>query len=305
MVKQKMNRNKPILLLLATFSLNLAFAQIVRGPVPIDPEIIAKTHRAQAATVRGEEFLKNKQFDKAIEAFREAVRIEDTLGYFTSGGNYDLAEALITAGRPKEALVAYKKAIRWDPVRKELDINGPPAINISMDYAMLLAKSGKEDEAKAIYYYGLRYFNWDAEDVFEPFPFLVVFDLDDDPNATVWEYSQENLEAAATMAKASYRGWDLDSMLVKVRKLQPTWVLPIMIQYTRSDEGAQKSDVKKLAEALAKNDTERAWIKAFLKGENLAKVGLAMRKSSSVLNKARADLETTHDQVAIVYKKEG
>jgi tetratricopeptide (TPR) repeat protein len=301
-----MKRNKTILTLLAVLSLNLAFAQGGgRTVYTMNPELRAKYDKANEATRRGEAFLKLGQIEDAIKAFREAVRISDTIGSFSSSWNYDLAKALTTAGRTKEALAVYKKAIRWDPVRKELDINGPPAIDITMDYAMLLAKSGKEDEAKAIYYYGLRYFNWDAQSVVEPFPFLVVFDPDDDPNATVWDYSPENLEAAATMAKASFLGWDLDYKLVKVRKLQPTWILPVVSQASNKTPGPKRDELINLAKALAKNDEERSWIKAFLKGENLAKVGLAMRKSSSVLNKAKADLETTHDKVAIEYKKEG
>jgi hypothetical protein len=175
-----------------------------------------------------------------------------------------------------------------------------------MDYAILLAKSGKGDEAKAIYYYGLRRgFNLSALADFEPYPFLVVFDRDENPNATVWEYSTENLVAAAMMAKAHGIDKDQDSVLNEIRNNEPNWVLPIIYQASKLWKGKRRSDLVKLAKALATTDIERTWIKAFEAGENLAKVGLEMRRSSSVLNKAKADLEQIHDKVAIEYKKEG
>lgn len=289
---------KTTLTILLVLLLNLAFGQ-GNDRKPISADLVAKQRKANAATKQGDEALAAGRTDDAIAAFREVVKIEGTYGHFVSSGNYDLAKALTLAGRTDEALAAYRRAFKWDPARKDLKVNGPPVVDLAMDYAILLAKSGKADEAKSIYYYGLRSgFNPYGESTQEPFPFLVVFDPEDVPNATVWDYSADSLIAAATMAKAPTAA-QTRPLVQEVRRMEPGWVLPVVYLARMLTEGSKKEALLSEAEGLARTDAERGWIKAYRAGENLAKIGLSMRKASSAIANSKLDLQRTHDKVGI------
>jgi hypothetical protein len=80
--------------------------------------------------------------------------------------------------------------------------------------------------------------------------------------------------------------------------MKPDWYLPVVYQASRLVKGPKRDELVKLAVELARGDLERNWIASYVSGENLAKVGLAMRKASSVLNAARVDLEKSHAEVA-------
>jgi len=262
---------------------------------PIPAELLAKCEKARQALLRGNAFLEKNQLADAIGAFQEAVAVERTYGYPVSTGSYQLAKALTAAGRASEALAAYKEAVRWDPIRKELTTNGPPQILLVMDYAILLAKSGKAEEAKSVYYFGLRHYNEYAEDAFEPIPFLIVFDAD--PTMTVWDYSSEKLVAAATMAKAPFMQSRRTQGLDLVRRMEPGWALPL-VHIADSSPNKERPQLYKAAEDLALTTEEKAWIEAYRAGGSLAKVGFARRKESSVLRQAKLDLSVIHDKIA-------
>ena len=307
-----MNTLKTITCGLLVASACMVLAQGGKNIRPVDPELLAKHERAGAARDRGREFLKNDQLEEAIAAFRESIEIEITYGHHVSIGNYELAKALTAAARTEEALAAYKKAVRWHPGRKDLETNGPPFILIGMDYAILLAKSGKDEEAKAVYYWTLRTLNR-ARGSHEPFPFLVVFDLD--PDMVFWEYSTERLIAAAMMLRAPDSGQNARSLAEEVRMVEPTWVVPVVYLAFRSSN--ERRDVLlDQALGLAMVGEEKEWVSAYIEAvqigdqsermqrlselsQRLAETGVAQRKASTVLIEAKLDLERNHDKIAV------
>jgi tetratricopeptide (TPR) repeat protein len=306
-----MNTLKTVLTLLLLMSLHLASAQggnDRRDLKPLPPELLEKSKRAGEAEHRGRAFLEQKKYDEAIAAFREAIAIEATIPGFESSGNYELAKALVLAGRPEEALAAYKNAIEYREDWHELHINGPPFPYVQLDYAILLAKSGKVEEAKMIYYSVLR--NYRGNRNSEPFPLLVVFDYD--PTMVVWEYSPERFIAAAMMARATLSQNEAVSMAERVAIMEPNWVVPVVYLASRG----KRSENLRIAQALAANDEEKAWVRMYtdaiaLGGDvsevnqrvrdvaaSLAAIGVARRKASPVLQQAKLDLEQNWQKVA-------
>lgn len=276
---------------------------------PPSAEELAKWQRASEACKRGRELLKEGRIEEAITAIREAIAIEDTIPSFISSGRYELAKALTLAGRVDDALAAYKSAFRWDPKRRELDSNGPPFIFLGMDYAILLAKSGKAEEAKAVYYSTLRRLKDNKRGPQEPFPFLVVFD--DDPAMTVWDYSSERLITAATMVKAPDMNTEARTLTMQVREREPSWIVPAMHLLT----GKWDQDLQQ-ALLLATNEEERNWVRTYIDAlaaveghekylkfkeisMQMAAVGYARRQASVALQDARAWLEQNYSRVAL------
>lgn len=277
-------------------SASLVLGQGGKNIKPIPPELLAKNAKAHAALKRGEKFQRQNQLQEAIAAFREVVAIEKTIPGFVSIGNYALAKALTTAGRTNEALDAYKQAFMWDPVRKDLMTNGPPAALINMDYAILLAKSGKLAEAKAIYYRGLRLLDQHSTSDFEPIPFLVVFDAD--PTMVVWDLAPEKLIAAAKMVKAPHMNDQDVATTEEVRRMEPGWAVPVVYLATRSPN-ARRPGLYKLAEAQAESDEQRAWIQAFQSGKLSEEIGRTRRQASAVLRQAKLDIALNYADLAV------
>ena len=306
-------------------SLNLALAQGGSTFKGIPAEELALHDKANGAIHRGREFLKENKLEEAIAAFREAILIHREanrrFGGFTGSGYYELAKALTMADRPQEALVAYKSAFQWDPKRKDFVLGGP-ASRFLMDYAILLAKNGREEDAKLVYHFYLsRHHNLYAGGYIEPFPFIVVFD--EDPSMTVWEYTPERLIAAATMARLAADGDRLtgDGALETTKKVKlveatsPDWAFPSVYRFRNMTypEGREFLD---FAFGLAANDDERAWINKYYEAlgssqgasdmaqrlrdteRELAAIGHARRRASPVLQQAKLDLEQNWRKVA-------
>jgi len=304
-----MNKAIPVTCAVLAVTASFATAQGGKDVKPIPPEILAKSKSAREAIDRGATFIEKNQLPEAIAAFREAVAIEQTIPGHHSRGYYELAKALTLAERADDALAAYKNAFKWDPIRKDLDINGPSPILLGMDYAILLARSGKEEEAKSLYYRTLRQLMV-VRSAHEPFPFLIVFDPD--PNMAVWEYTTERFVAVCTMLKAPNSGPDAVAMTEHVRRMEPNWVVPVMYLASRG----KRSENLRTAQNLATTDEERAWVRMYtdaigLGGDvsqvnqrvrdvaaSLAAIGVARRKASPVLQQAKLDLEQNWRKVA-------
>ena len=292
-----MNTLKTIICGLLVVSTSLALAQSRSNPKPIPPELLAKYEQASKAIDRGQQHLKNDQIDEAIAAFREAVAIYDSVPGFTSSGNYELAKALTKAGRTEEALATYRKAVLWDSNRKDFRVIGSHHVQVIMDYAILLARSGKEEDAKVVYYSGLRMFNLHESSRYEPFPFLVVFDPD--PTMTVWEYTPERLIAAVKMAKAPDVGGDERQALVdEVRLMEPNWILPVVYKASRRS-GQWRTHYIDLAMSLARNEEERTWVREMHADDEPQEIGRNRRLASTVLNEAKLDLAQNHHRSAV------
>lgn len=305
-----MNSFKLVFSILMFSSGPVALSQGGKNPQPISPGLLAKHERAADAISKGAQFLRARDLDAAIASFRQAVEIERTYGYFASRGSYELAKALTAAGRTEEALDAYKRAVSWDPVKKELDINGPPHIRVATDYAVLLARTGRSEDAKAIYYFALRSFNSNAEGDKEQLPFLIVFDQDQ--TMTSWQYSRERLIAAATLVRAADD--DQRALFEGVRRQASDWAIPALYLALRSPV-AEQPGLMSVAASLATGE-ERDWIGQYENlltiedslerhhaakqiAKQMAEIGLARRKASTVLAKAKADLEESWSRIAI------
>ena len=280
------------------------FGQNGSNGTPIDPKLLAKIEKSRATIDLGNGLLRESKIEEAIVEFRKAIEIENTFGYFTSVGRYELAKALTVAGRLDEAIVAFKSALKWNSVRQDLTGNGPVLTLIAMDYAMVLARVGKTSEAKSIYYFGLREFNVGALETFEPVPFLVVFDPD--PNATVWEYSEQKLIAAATMAKAPYMNIETTKLVEQVRSMEPSWSLPVAFQASRK-LGKKREELLNIALRLTKSSLERSRIESLrLNGAsagsrpatNKLVSGAVLRQSSVAIQNSKQDLAKSHSKVA-------
>ena len=252
-----------------------------------------------------------KQATKAIDEFRKMIAIEQTFprSRLSSAGHYGLAKALTLANRPKEALEAFRAAIRWDPGSGEL--GWTEGIYVVLDYVMALARAGRLEDAKAVYYSYLRKQTVNA--LTEPFPFLVVFD--DDPNMATWALSEENLIAVATMLLAQGHepgGTESVARAEAVRLMKPDWIMPaIFLASVKSEDWRRDLE---LARKLARSQEERQWVTDFQRGDirfegesdtqrwerinRLSQIGVERRKSSVVLEKGKEMLKDNWRKVA-------
>ncbi|MBI5706815.1 MAG: hypothetical protein HZC36_07480 [Armatimonadetes bacterium] len=132
-----------------------------------------------------------------------------------------------------------------------------------MEYAILLAKAGREEDAKAMYYYGLRNLNPGQTRSVEPSPFLMVFDPE--PEGAVWEYTRERLEAAALVVQAMCGGTMVlatrkqilpEELAIKANRLAPEWYYPLLFKAARSWLANWAPALLGEAESLAKPGLE-------------------------------------------------
>jgi tetratricopeptide (TPR) repeat protein len=250
---------------------------------PIPPETLRKLDLMNEATDRAEALLAKGLFDEAIWEFRRAVEIQDTIPGWASTTKYNLAKALVVAGRNEEAMEAFAKAVMWDEKRGDWYVNGPPAERLAMDYAILAAKQGDERKAKEMYYFGLRNFNSFGQASFEAMPFIVVFDPD--PLMEVWEYSPEALTAAALMAHVSCQERESERFLQEVRRLKPDWMLPVAFEAHRH-VGDKRDELLGIARGLARSEREIMWLDQARDKDRLDRVqdiGLMLRRQSTAL----------------------
>lgn len=288
------------------------------------PERQDKLALADAAAARGRVLLREKKYDDAIAAFREALEIKTKIYGFDSPSHYELAMALTAAGRITEALETFRQGVCWDSTKDELWMSSI-SIGYAMDYAILLAELGKKTEAKAMYYYGMRRFNEHSDPnrkgfeptpggYLEPIPFLVVFDPD--PTMVWWDYEAEKLIVAATALKAKGQKLGGIEQLKGVREKAPDWLVPAMdLVWQHFIDGAEADRFAEAA-SLAKTPEERQWVAAYREvfttddwnvqrdrwqevANKMAAIGAARRKASVVLEQARQNLKYVHHKIAI------
>jgi hypothetical protein len=142
-----------------------------------------------------------------------------------------------------------------------------------MEYAILLAKEGRAEDAKAIYYLGVRAVMLQPQGRSqEPAPFLIVFDPD--PEGIYWEYSPQRLEAAVLMVQAMLASgvqdfatntWTSSRQFIeRVRALAPDWFYPVLYMANQRDYGSpEREQLLAQADALAKPGLEKRFIEDF------------------------------------------
>lgn len=249
----------------------------------------------------------------AIKAFRTAVAIRDRaakkFGGFSSSSKYELAKALTLFNRPTEALEAYKSAFQWSNRRQDIDSNGPPFTELGTDYALLLARLGKFEEAKAMYYWVMR--NWTVAGGVEYFPYLVVFEPE--PGMAVWENKPEKLLSAIMMLRAiqTQTFEERKARLEEVRQREPSWLLPLAYKHGFDD----KRQWIDLAKEQAAGTDEKEWVADFEAAlarqsfgerqdalrevrKRLESIGVERRKRSAVLKRAKEEMAKLHPRLA-------
>lgn len=280
-----------------------------KNPNLNEPEWLGRANKASNLTTQGRELARKGQLEEAMALFRQAIEINKTVPAFRSAAHYELAKALALVDRVDEALEQYKQAFRWAPGAKRLGTNGPPFPYVHLDYAILLARAGRAEDAKAVYYDALRDYNYPPSHYKEPVPFLVLFDPE--PGMTYWEYSPEKLILAARTVRAMDTSRKED--ILEIRRLEPSWYLPALMLVLMSS-GAERSGLHVLAENLATNDEERGWVLEYRAlegldqveetrlrkeiGDRLAAVGRERRVKSVVLAEARRQLEQNWSRLA-------
>lgn len=268
--------------------------------------------QADAAAARADVLWRAQRHDEAIAALREAATISERLSYFTSDYYLRFAKVLVRTGRKDEALEAYRKAVRWDAEQGELDITEAP-VRTAVEYAVLLAEAERQEDAKAMYYYALRFFNSGPlpNGRGEPFPFLVVFDPD--PVMQSWPYSVENITAAALVLTRS-KGFR--EPLERALRMKPDWIVPAMYNVWQDFVDHQERERLAAAMRLARTQEEREWAALYQPmleltdwqeqlhmfeqvADRLAAIGAERRKNSVVLRRAKENLRNIHHRIAV------
>lgn len=206
------------------FTATGTLAQDGRAIDPPDPRESAKSQAlAQMLDIARGHRAKG-EFDLAIHELRRAMAHELTMKRTPRIAECDLAMLLSSQGKDDMAIEMFQQTFKWNADRHEL-VQLAGGARESMEYAIVLARSGKKDEAVAAYYFGLSEYNSSSRDI-EPVPFVTVFDSE--PEGVQWEYSQDRLEAAALILIAFQAKPfdDIEKIMARVRKLAPDWYLP-------------------------------------------------------------------------------
>jgi tetratricopeptide (TPR) repeat protein len=173
---------------------------------------------------QGDDLMAIDRFAEAAEKYRAVLAIDPA----NRGAAFALARAYSEMGRTKEAILLFRGAMKWRSENQDLDTYPIHPCTFAMRYALVLARDGQMNAAKAVYYFGLRnlYVPSFGPSI-EPIPFSIVFDAD--PVAEVWTFSPKKLEAAAYMA-LSIQG-DLidtrDKCVKRARELASDWWYPV------------------------------------------------------------------------------
>jgi tetratricopeptide (TPR) repeat protein len=193
---------------------------------------------------------------EAILVLRKAAVLDRIVG---PGGDYGsatqmLARLLPIVGRPDEALALYRSMFYWDAALQDIRCSVGLVSVPAMDYAILLAARGRAQEAKEMYYAGLRHMNYRVADHMAPF--YIAFDPL--PHFTQWQYSPQRLEAAAKSIRArSVTCAGKAALLKRVRQLAPDWFLPLLLEAESLPPGDKRTTVMQAAKRLARSQLER------------------------------------------------
>ena len=239
-------------------------------PTP-SPAYVAELNRVGELTRSADALFKSGKFREAIPAYQTAIIAKRQLDPYSppSKSYYRLARALEHESRFSEALEAYRSMTYWDPDPHVIMPLNTASFASFMDYAILLARQGRAQDAKDIYYAGLRELVPSSARE-EPVPLLVVFDRDaaGETQGTLWEYTPQRLEASAIMAKAILVGDDEEgrALAAEAGRLAPGWSLPVAYR-AYWDRFAEDREARfNIAARLAKTDAERegiAWARTW------------------------------------------
>lgn len=253
-------------------------AQVGGGSValPSDPAEDAKLARATQLIEDATSLLRAGNDQGAISMLNQAAEVEASMQTFYPRAKYRLARIYVKQNRIADALAAYRACFTWYPRAqwggiKRADIKGG-GIQTIMEYAILLAKEGRAEDAKAMYYYGLRSHMGPMSRSQEPAPFLLVFDPDAEGN--YWEYTPQRLEAAAFMVQAmltdgvtdfaSNVRTTVDQLVERALALNPDWFYPVLFNANRKNlDSSSREQLTTQAETMARPGLERQLVARF------------------------------------------
>lgn len=235
------------------------------GGHPPDPSEIAKDHQVDTLCQQAYVLIRANRAEEAIPIFEQAREIERTKQLFSADASFEMGRNYIRMGRDALALDAYKQCMFWDSQKHDVFV-GVGYWPFAMEYAILLARNGKEEEAKAMYYEGLRQFNAGAsgDRLLEPAPFLVVFDSE--AEGVCWDYTPQRLEAAALMLEVLTGNWmdratrivtKTDDTIRRIRLLAPDWFYPVLYRAAKGWRSTASAPLVDQADALAKPGLEK------------------------------------------------
>lgn len=193
--------------------------------IPDPPEVTALKQRYSQLLDQARGCERASRLEEALVLYGKAIEAASSLRNHDLGAYYGKARCYERLGRIDDALGAYRQAFLWNESVGDITPSRMPAM---MQYSLLLAKQGRNEDAKAIYYLALRSLSGRSRRV-EQTPFLVVFDPE--PGAIVWEFSEARLEAAATMLMAMMGGpedMSQEDLRKKAAQLAPDWYYPIL-----------------------------------------------------------------------------
>lgn len=224
---------------------------------PLDPAEVAQFAERDRLIAEALRLEKGGESEGALREMRRAVNAESAMKTWQAGALHQLALLLARQGQGGEAISTFSEVFKWDSARNDLTSGSGSLFNAAMDYAILLARSGKADEAKALYYYALRRYNPTGRRELEPVPLLTVFDPDIE--GVVYEYSPAHLEAAALVIKACDSGDENPvELLDRAKNLWPEWFIPHLWLSVGYWHNVSQMDVKlSEIEALARPGQER------------------------------------------------
>ncbi|MCO5297809.1 MAG: hypothetical protein M9921_13235 [Fimbriimonadaceae bacterium] len=238
---------------------------------PPDPAEVAKEARISELIGQGHQEERIGNVPAAIAKLQDACVVEATRsGGFFSWARLMLARTYLRAGRDAEAIEAYKHVFAWNSAKGDLEPGFGDFVKYAMEFAILLAKTGRPQEAKAMYYFGLRNFNPFKERPIEPIPFLTVFAPEEEGES--WEYTPERLEAAALMIqimeggmlnRVTHEETSAVQLAPRVRELAPDWFYPYLYRAAQGWNSEQTSSDLALAQALARTSVEREVVELY------------------------------------------
>lgn len=231
------------------------------GGTPPSQEWIHRYDPVRTLLKQGDQQMSQHQYDEAVTVFTQAQTLEDQISATwherVSSASASLARALVAAGRENDALVAYRHAFWWNERTHDIDMNGGEVDPLVLSYALLLAKHGEIEEAKAMYYYALRQFNGPmggdkATRGIEPIPFLVVFDPE--PEGIPWDYSFDRFKAAILLVKGMIES--KKDFFEQARELVPDSFYPVILLADKQECHHRDAMITQ-AEAFARPGLER------------------------------------------------
>ncbi|MGV3617836.1 MAG: tetratricopeptide repeat protein [Fimbriimonas sp.] len=239
-----MRRSKLLTTVALAMTVGVGCAQLTPTPAQAAPAQSDAQEKAAELVMRGKDRLVEGRTKEAAEAFQKALTILPSHGEAKEG----LAHAYMTLGRDAEALKIYRPMVKFDAGWNDLYTSAGIVQPVLFRYAILLARNGEVETAKAVYYAGLRFLNPKGFLEMEPLPLKVVFDSD--PHATVWSYTPQRLEAAAEMALAMIsmaEGAEARIAHVdRARTLAPDWGYPALYKAMLTGEAKYYDEAEHL-----------------------------------------------------------